>query len=278
MEGPAEEDAGRAPSWLGRGHDPLRLRRRAALLSDHEAVRRRRHQSRAALARDRQRLGARGDGEVLHRHPLRRLQRLPAQARGAVREGRRPAHRRGRRDVGQARRRMVHRTARPAQSQAERDRGAGAQGNPRPAQIPGRRRAGISHAGARIGHAVGRRKPAHPARLADRLGAHRRALRARRAVDRAAPARQCAAAGNAQAAARPRQHRDRGRARRGRHPHRRPRARHRPRRRHSRRPRDRAGHGRRHHRRARVPHRQISLRRDDRSDSGAPAEESRGAC
>ena len=56
----------------------------------------------------------------------------PAQARGAVREGRRAAHRRGRRYVGQARRRMVHRTARQAQPQAERDRGAGAQGNPRP--------------------------------------------------------------------------------------------------------------------------------------------------
>ena len=43
---------------------------------------------------------------------------------------------------------------------------------------------------ARLGHAVGRREPAHPARVADRLGADRRALRARRAVDRPASARQ----------------------------------------------------------------------------------------
>ena len=160
-----------------------------------------------------------------------------------------------------------------AHAQAERDRGARAQGDPRPAQVPGRRRARISHARARHRHAVGRREPAHPARLADRLRADRRALRARRALDRAAPARQCAAARNAEAAARPRQHRDRGRARRGRHPHRRPRARHRPRRRHPRRPHRGAGQRRRHHRHAELAHRQISLGRADRADSRAAAEE-----
>ena len=123
------------------------------------------------------------------------------------------------RDIGtaaemsvQARRRVVREPAGRAHRQAERDRRASAQGNPRAAEIPGRCRARISHPRARLRHAVGRREPAHPARLADRLRAHRRALRARRALDRAAPARQCAAAGNAQAAARSRQHRDRGRA------------------------------------------------------------------
>ena len=85
--------------------------------------------------------------------------------------------------------------------------------------------------GARLRHAVGRREPAHPARLADRLRPHRRALRARRALDRPAPARQRPAPGDAEAAARPRQHGDRGRARRGRDPHRRLRGRCRPRRR-----------------------------------------------
>ena len=35
---------------------------------------------------------------------------------------------------------------------------------------------GLSHSGARLGHLVGRGKPAHPARLADRLGPDRRAL------------------------------------------------------------------------------------------------------
>ena len=63
---------------------------------------------------------------------------------------------------------------------------------------------------ARLRHAERRREPAHPPRLADRLGPDRRALRARRAEHRAAPARQCAAARNPEAAARPRQHRDRG--------------------------------------------------------------------
>ena len=50
---------------------------------------------------------------------------------------------------------------------------------------------------ARLRHAVRRREPAHPPRLADRLRPHRRALRAGRAVDRPAPARQRAAARNA---------------------------------------------------------------------------------
>ena len=98
----------------------------------------------------------------------------------------------------------------PAHRQAERDRGAGAQGDPRAAEIPGRCGARISHLGARLRHPVGRREPAHPARLPDRLRPHRRALCARRALDRAAPARQCAPAGDPQAPARPRQYRDRG--------------------------------------------------------------------
>ena len=51
-----------------------------------------------------------------------------------------------------------------------------------------------------LGHAVRRREPAHPAGLADRLGPDRRALRAGRAVDRAASARQCPAARNAEGA------------------------------------------------------------------------------
>ena len=62
------------------------------------------------------------------------------------------------------------------------------------------------------GTLVGRRKPAHPPRLADRLGADRRALCARRALDRPPSARQCAPPGDAEAAARSRQYRDRRRA------------------------------------------------------------------
>ena len=182
----------------------------------------------------------------------------------------RPAHRRHLRDVDQARRRVVHRAAGAPHQEADRDRRPRAEGNPRAAQVPGRRRPRISHAGARLRHAVGRREPAHSPGLADRLGPHRRALRARRALHRPAPARQRAASGHAAAPARPRQHRDRGRARRGRDPHRRPRARHRPRRRHPRRRDHRPGPGRRPDRRLEIDHRQISLRRAGGADPRAP--------
>ena len=57
-----------------------------------------------------------------------------------------------------------------------------------------------------LGDPVGRREPAHPARFADRLGSDRRALCARRALDRPAPARQRPPARHAAAPARPRQH------------------------------------------------------------------------
>ena len=89
VEGPAEEDAGRDPLRLRRGRHQVHLRRRHALLRDQEAVRGRGHQSRAALEGNRERLGARGDGTLFHRHSLRRLQGLSPQARGAVRQDRR---------------------------------------------------------------------------------------------------------------------------------------------------------------------------------------------
>ena len=63
-------------------------------------------------------------------------------------------------------------------------------------------------------HALGRRSAAHPARVAARQRAVGRALRARRAVDRSAPARQRAADPHAASPARPRQHGARRRARR----------------------------------------------------------------
>ena len=75
---------------------------------------------------------------------------------------------------------------------------------------------------------LGRRGAAHPPRDADRLGADRRALRARRAVDRPAPARQPPPHRDAPHAPRPRQHAHRRRARRGDHPRGRLDRRHRP--------------------------------------------------
>ena len=60
--------------------------------------------------------------------------------------------------------------------------------------VPQRRRRRLSHARPQRRDAVGRRRAAHPAGDADRREPDRRALRARRAVDRPAPARQPQAA------------------------------------------------------------------------------------
>ncbi len=114
-------------------------------------------------------------------------------------------------------------------------------------------------------HPVRRRGPAHPARHPDRLGPGRRALRARRAEHRPAPARQPPADRDPHPAARPRQHAHRRRARRRHHPHRRLGRRHRPGRGRARRP----GRALRHRRRPahppRLAHRRVPLRPRARS-------------
>ncbi len=97
------------------------------------------------------------------------------------------------------------------------------------------RRRRLPHARPQRRHAVGRRGAAHQAGDADRREPHRRAVRARRALDRPPSARQPQAAGDARAPARPGQHRHRRRARRGDDPDGRLRDRPRPRRGRSRR-------------------------------------------
>ncbi len=166
--------------------------------------------------------------------PVPGLPGHPAQAGDPRGHGRRPVDRRGRGAVHRRRRRLAaHRRAdRPRAA----DRRAGAQGDQRPARLPGRRRPGLPLARPRRGDAGRRRGAAHPAGHPDRLRAGRRALRAGRAVDRPAPARQPPAHRDAGPAAGPRQHADRRRARRGHHPHRRLGRRHRPARRRARRP------------------------------------------
>ncbi len=111
-------------------------------------------------------------------------------------------------------------------------------GDPGPSAVPERRRGRLSDARTERRDALGRRGPAHPAGDADRLEPHRRALRARRAVDRPAPAGQPPSARHARPAPRPRQHRRRRRARRGDDPDGRLRDRPRTGRRRARRPRD----------------------------------------
>ena len=99
-------------------------------------------------------------------------------------------------------RRRGRRAARPrAHRPRQVHRRAGAQGDPRPARLPGRRRPAlpVPRPGGRD---PGRRRgAAHPARHPDRLRPGRRPVRARRAVDRAAPARQPPAHRDARAAA-----------------------------------------------------------------------------
>ncbi len=97
-------------------------------------------------------------------------------------------------------------------AQAERDRRAHPERDPRAADLPQRCGPRISDPVPRLRHAVGRREPAHPARLADRLGAHRRALRAGRALHRPPSARQRPPARDAESPTRSRQLGDRGRA------------------------------------------------------------------
>ena len=212
VEGPAEEDAGMHPARLRRRRDQVLLRGRRALLRHQEAVRGRHHQSRAPLPRDRERMGARGAGKIFLRHALRGCNgyRLKPEALCVKIGGK---------HIGEISELSVLRAGEWFETVPK---ALNAQQNEIAARVlkeirerlslPARCRPELSHARARLRHAVRRRKPAHPPRLADRLGPDRRALRAGRAVDRPAPARQRAAAGDAEAAARPRQHRDRRRA------------------------------------------------------------------
>ena len=213
---------------------------------------------------------ARGNRALHDRDALRGLPRLSPEAGGARGEDRRQAYRRDLDAFGQGGDRLGARTAGKTRRQAQRDRAAHPEGDRRPPDLPQRRRPRLSHAVARLGHAVGRREPAHPAGVADRLRPHRRALCARRAFDRAAPARQCAAARHAAAPARTRQHRDRGGARRGRDPRRRLCRRHRPGRRRAWRRDHREGRAGRNQGRPEFAHRRLSLRRALRADP-APA-------
>ena len=111
------------------------------------------------------------------------------------------------------------------------DRRARDRRDPQPAGVPDRRRPELPEPGAIGRYAVGRRSAAHSPGDADRLETARRAVRARRAVHRAASARQRPAARHADAPARSRQHGAGGRARRRDHRARRLRDRSRPRRR-----------------------------------------------
>ena len=269
LGGAAGEDARADPVRLGRGAGRAQLRRRRAPLQHQPVVRGRAAQPAAALARDRFRLAQGGARQVSEHRAVRGLRRPSPEARGARGQGARPAHRRSDRAVDRGGSRLVSRVAGASHRQAERDRTAHPEGSQRPPGLPPERRARLPDPCARFRLALGRRKPAHPSCLADRLGPDRRALRPGRALDRPASARQPAPARHAQEPARPRQHGDRGRARRGGDPGRRPRGRHGARRRGARRRGGRRGHAGGDHGGAREPDRAVPGRAP--ADPLAPA-------
>ena len=187
----------------------------------------------AAPHRGRERHPARADRGLHARGAVPRVRRRPARAAVARRHHRRAHHRRHlQMSIGEAAKALA--ALEPVRARPH-DRRAGGEGDQRPHGLPARRRPRLPHPVAVGGHAGRWRGAAHPAGLADRQRPGRRALRARRAVDRPAPARQPPAHRDARAAARPRQHRARRRARRGHDPGGRPRRRHRSRRRRARR-------------------------------------------
>ena len=206
---------------------------RGALRGDHPVAA-------APPRRVRVRLVARADRAVHARGGLPRVQGRPPQARVAGRHRRRAQHLRAVQPLHRQRRRRHGGPG--AQRPRAHDRRPGLQGSARAHAVPARRGPRLPVAGPLGRHALGRRGAAHPPGQPDRQRPRRRALRARRALHRPAPARQPAPHRHAGAAAQPGQHGHRGRARRGDHPHRRLRGRHRP-----------GGGGARRQRRARRP-------------------------
>ena len=228
---------------------------------------------RAALPRDGLADGARGAREVSQLEAVPRMRRHTAAARGAVRQGRhgrwRPRDLRDLRHAA-ARRRQPFRVDGPRRPQG-RDRRPDHQGDREPARVPQQRRSRLPGARPLGGDALGRRVAADPSRVADRLRTDRRHVRAGRAVDRTAPARQRPAARHAQAPARSRQQRDRRRARPRRDLVRRLHRRHGARRGRARRPGRRAGNARGDPPRHAFADGPVSRRAPPHPDAGAPA-------
>ena len=181
-------------------------RRRARPRRVRERLGGRAPERRAALPGVVQRRGADGARGVHDRAALPDLRRQAAQAREPGGAGARPQHRR--------RGRTCRSSARSSSSRASRCASDGTGRGGLDPEIAGpilkevrerlrflaRRRPRLSHARPRRRVALRRRGAAHPAGDADRLAPGGRALHPRRAVHRAAPARQRAAAGDAAAA------------------------------------------------------------------------------
>ena len=254
--------AGARGILYGSGDEQIadRARGRPAQVRDQEALRGRGPQPAAALARDRIGLDARGAVALHELDHLRGLRRLPAEARGAVRQDRRPPHRRGYRALDPGRRRLVR--GLPAQLTAKQQEIAARVLKEIRERLGFLDNVGLDYLTLARDSGTLSGGESQRIRLASQIGSRpdRRALRAGRALDRPAPARQRPAARDAPQPARPRQHGDRGRARRGRDPRGRPSDRHGPGRRRPWRRGRRRGHARRGHARAGLADRPVSVR------------------
>ena len=187
------EAAGRGaagdPLWHRRQGRAADLCRWQEELHRHQGVRRRDRQSQPPHAADGKCLDARGTGQVPDRAAVRDLRRRAAQARGAGGEDRGRGHLDVHPPFGGRRAGVVLHAGGEADRPAAPDRQGHPQGNQRAAGLPQQRRARLPQSRSHVGHAVGRRKPAHPPGQPDRFGPLGRALRARRTLDRPAPAR-----------------------------------------------------------------------------------------
>ena len=228
-------------------------------------------QPRAPLPRDRVGVGQAGDRAADDAEAVPRLRRQAAQA-GVPRRHRRRDEHHGLHRSHRGRRRCA--APRACASASARCRSPGRAFKEIRERLGFLRDVGLDYLEprSRLGVALRRREPAHPAGDPDRQQADGRALHPRRAVDRAPPAGQSQAARHPHHSPRPGQHPDRRGARRGDDPRRRLHRRHRSGSRGAGRRGDRRRDPRRRPRVPAQPHRPVPPRRaQDSRPGGAPA-------
>src|SRR5664280_564868 len=208
-QGRAERD----PPRLGGARDQVEVEVREGRVQLVVGLQGPRAAPRGQVQGSRERRGPRRARELHVGIALPGVQGPPAEARGARRSRGRPPHRHAHGTDARGRAGLL-REARADGARAG-DRGKNPQGDPRPPRIPERRRDWLPLARARVRDALGRRGATHPPRDADRVEAHGRPLRPRRAVHRPPREGQPQAHRHAHRDARSRKHGRRRGARRG---------------------------------------------------------------
>ncbi len=261
----AEEGAAGPAPRLGEGGGPPLLRPGGATPFLQEALRRNHPQPGAPLPGDR--LGERAGepGTVHERDALPHLRGGQAAQGIALRAGGGKEHPGGDRPLHHRGRGLLCRAA--ASREGGGDCPAGAEGNPRAALLSRPRRARLPDPRPHLGNPLGGRGTAHPSGHPGRLLPRGGPLHPRRALHRAAPARQPQALRDPQAASGHRQHGAGGGARRGDDPGGRLHHRHGPRRRGPRRAGGGPGDAPAAPGEPRLPHRALPLRRADHPPS-----------